>query len=61
MVHSDFERQSWMSRGRHGLKTIVAVVAALVLGVAAATYARAGDEDPSGAIAPALTETILLR
>lgn len=47
MEHSGLERTSWMASLGRGVGMTVAVVAALLLGVVAAAYARAGDHDPT--------------
>ena len=52
MEHSRFERRTSAVARSFGMA--VAVVAAMLLGVVAAAYARAGGEDPTGTgIAPA--------
>ncbi|HVH46318.1 MAG TPA: hypothetical protein VM925_28450 [Labilithrix sp.] len=52
MAYSDFERTSWVVSGVRSVGMTLAVVAALILGAAAASYARAGGDRQGGYDAP---------
>ena len=56
MAHSEIARSTWIASAARSVGMTVAVVAALLLGMAAAAYARAGDDGVDGAGAQERTD-----
>lgn len=52
MAEVGFTRLSWVAAAGRSVGMAVAVVAALLLGVAAASYARDGGDDGGGGVGP---------